>query len=195
MRVGRGVRQGYSLSPLLFNFFMDLVLSYLDPKLGVCLSQALVLNHLAFADDVALVAGTPAGLETLADQFERALATVGLRPNQAKSATLLVHDRRKKWVCGSESFLVLNDSKVPALSVADGYKYLGTSATLGKVRLRAEERLAAGLNNLRRAPLKPQQRMFILRTQLIPSLFHGLVLGDRGSLERMDKDVRKAVRE
>lgn len=50
--VRRDVKQGDPLSPLLFNYVMDWVLSELDPQLGVSLEDKWNLNHLAFADDV-----------------------------------------------------------------------------------------------------------------------------------------------
>jgi hypothetical protein len=56
----RGVRQGDPLSGLLFNYVMDAVLSRLDPEMGVKLSPSIILNHLAFADDVALIAESAA---------------------------------------------------------------------------------------------------------------------------------------
>ena len=40
---------------------MDWVLSDLDPQLGVQLEDNLRLNHLPFADDVALVTESPRG--------------------------------------------------------------------------------------------------------------------------------------
>ena len=57
-------------------------------------------------------------------------------------------------------------------------------------------KLAEGLDNISRAPLKPQQRMFILTNNLIPSLYHQLVLTatSKKYLKRLDRSVRAAVR-
>jgi len=80
---------------------MDWVLSDLDPQLGVQLEDNLRLNHLAFADDVALVTESPRGAQHLAGQFERGLGEVGLLPNALKSATLVVaaDGKKKRWFC------------------------------------------------------------------------------------------------
>lgn len=198
--VRQGVRQGDPLSGLLFNFVMDAVLAKLDPKLGVRLSPTLIFNHLAFADDVALIAETAEGLRILAKTFESELALVGLKPNPKKSATLqiLTDGKRKKWVCGGESILTLNQIPVAPVTIQDAYRYLGTYTTLGSKQPLVETKLTSGLANLRKAPLKPQQKLFVLRTQLIPSLHHELVLGDRitsGLLKRLDRIIRKSVRE
>jgi len=99
--VGRGVRQGDLLSsPLrLFNYVLDWVLSDLDPQLGVQLEDNVRLNHLAFADDVALVTESPRGAQHLAGQFERGLAEVGLLPNALKSATILLKTKDRRYIC------------------------------------------------------------------------------------------------
>ena len=178
---------------------MDEALAGLDPRLGVRL-DGVHINHLAFADDVALLAETAAGLRALAESFEAKLASVGLRPNPKKSATLqiLIDGKRKKWVNGTASIVDLDRTPVPALSVEQAYRYLGTSVTLGsQAQLSSKAKIERGLGNLSRAPLKPQQRLFMVMMQLLPSLHHELVLGDGVTyryLKGLDLLVRKAVR-
>jgi hypothetical protein len=55
---------------------------------------------------------------------------------------------------------------------------------------------ATALDRLTKAPLKPQQRLIILKTHLIPKLLHGLTLGNvsQGRLDQLDRQVRRAVR-
>ena len=56
-------------------------------------------------------------------------------------------------------------------------------------------KLAEGLDNISRAPLKPQQRMFILTNNLIPSLYHQLVLTatSKKYLKWLDRSMQAAV--
>ena len=56
--------------------------------------------------------------------------------------------------------------------------------------------LSRGLNNITRAPLKPQQRIYILTTNLLPKLYHRLVLSriHGGTLRRLDKLIRRSVK-
>lgn len=52
------------------------------------------------------------------------------------------------------------------------------------------------LERVTRAPLKQQQRLFILRGFLLPWLFHRLVLGPWGigTLSKLDRMTRAAIR-
>ena len=59
--VQQGVRQGDRLSPILFNYVIDWALSNLDSHIGFKVDDQRI-NHLAFADDVALFAATQQGL-------------------------------------------------------------------------------------------------------------------------------------
>lgn len=62
----------------------------------------------------------------------------------------------------------------------------------------ATQHLTQGLQRIPEAPLKPQQRTYILRVHLIPALFHQLVLADRltrGTLKQLDLIIRKALKD
>jgi hypothetical protein len=198
IQVRRGVRQGDPLSPILFNFVINWVLSTLDPLLGVPVGNGLRLNHLAFADDVSLVAETSRAMTALVAAFEKGLALVGLKPNEVKSASLRITGvgKRKKWICDPSPFLTLNDRPVPSLSVEDCYKYLGVRIGARRAAPTVGSRLDDHLRNLGRAPLKPQQRLYFLRVHVIPGLYHQLVL-DRitiGHLKKFDIAIRRMVR-
>ena len=199
LQQNRGVRQGDPLSPLLFNCVIDWAVASLDNEMGVRVTKdGPRLNHLAFADDVVLVAESKIGIQHLCDQFRGALRRCGLTLNTKKSKTLriAVDGKAKKWVCDPTPLVSLAGRKLPTISISQGYKYLGISVSARESDSSPEELLTRGLNHLTRAPLKPQQRVYILTKYLLPKLYHRLVLSRSNCsvLKRLDKLVRRGLR-
>ena len=199
IRPRRGVRQGDPLSPLLFCAVMDWVLAQLDGQLGLELAGGVRVNHLAFADDVALLSTTPEAMKRLLCELECGLSKVGLFPNSAKSASLriLATGKSKKWWCDPSQYLSLGGEPVPPIGISGTYKYLGIKTGAGtKVGTEVTYKLDQHLMQLSKAPLKPQQRLFFLRVHVIPGLYHELVLCrySKSLLVNLDRKVRLSVR-
>ena len=68
--VSNGVRQGGILSPFLYNLYTNSLSAALDDT-GVGCHYLGSVNHVAYADDMILLAPTPFGLQTLLDTFYR----------------------------------------------------------------------------------------------------------------------------
>jgi hypothetical protein len=139
------------------------------------------------------------GLRALAAQCESALASVGLKPNLQKSATLRsrADGKKKRWYCVNRHFYSWTLKMVPALSTGKAYRYLGTQATLGEYTPDAFQTLDEGIKNVTKAPLKPQQRTYMLRYHLVPSLLHQLALEEkvtRKLLKTLDYAIQAAIR-
>ena len=81
------------------------------------------------------------------------------------------------------------------LKITEGYRYLGNTVSAGYTLGSTVTNVELGIAELSRAPLKPQQRLFILRTNLIPSLYHTAVLGRlyKKSLKFLDQITGAAV--
>jgi len=74
------------------------------------------------------------------------------------------------------------------LTTNDTYEYLGAKiGALGAIHTPNEDFVEA-MYNITKAPLKPQQRLKILRENLIPKLLHQLVISTvcSGSLKHLD---------
>ena len=201
-RVGvrRGVRQGDPLSPWLFNAVLDEVMATSNRRVGAALGPH-VMDYLAYADDLVLLSNDPAGLQTKLEQVSSALAKAGMHLNLAKCASLTigVQGKRKRWyVNQSRTFSIRGSGHLTSMGPEDTFKYLGIRVgSAGKQRAAVESDLRLGLERLARAPLKPQQRVEILRTYLLPRFSHRLVLsrGCGAMLKRLDLMVRRSLRD
>ena len=199
IRLGRGVRQGDPMSVHLFNAVIDMVLAQLDPELGMEVGSVRV-NHGAFADDIALYAVTPAGLQALADDLNHELGLCGLEIStglSGKSASLRidVDGRAKKWVVNPLPYLRVAGELI-AVSVSQVYRYLEVEISPQSTRANVAKTLEDGLSNISAAPLKPQQRLYIASCHLLPSLYHQLTLSPTSDkyLKWLDRTMRAAVR-
>ena len=194
----QGVKQGDLLSCILFNLVIDWGLSALDPNLGFESGPDVRLNHLAFADDLILMSETVKGLQRQIDAFTGHLALSGLEINAGKcaSVSLVVQARTAKSVVDVSQKFVVRGTLIKPMSVDDFYKYLGVQISAAGSAPMAESKLTDALLHISKAPLKPQQRMWILSTKVIPSLLHQLVLAkiSLGFLRHLDRIIRSAVR-
>ena len=200
IKVSRGVRQGKPLSVHLFNATMDWALDCLDPELGVMVGETRV-NAGAFADDIALIARTSGGLQFLLSDLAAEFWLSGLEVSaglDGKSALLGfdVDGKRKMWIVNPHPHLQVFGQPIPAIDITGIQRYLGVPLSPMRTRADVAGKLEEGLGNSSRAPLKPQQRLFILTNNLIPSLYHQLVLTatSKKYLKWLDRSVRAAVR-
>ena len=201
-----GVKQGDPMSPILFNFVVDWALGDLDKQMGYEF-RGTRFNHLAFADDVVLISESAKGLQFQIDRFAAHLARSGLRLNAGKCASYacrVVGGREaRKYAIDTVSQFSVTDSvsgvkeTMKALGLNECYKYLGISFhTKNGALPDSEKKLEALLRKISRAPLKPQQKLWVLNTKGIPSLLHELVLSDgsKNLLQSLDVKIRTAVR-
>ena len=85
-QIGKGICQGYRLSPCLFNFYAE----YIMRNAGLGKAQAGIkiarrnINHLRYADDTTLMAGSEEELQSLLKVKEKS-EKVGLKLNIQKT--------------------------------------------------------------------------------------------------------------
>lgn len=193
-----GVKQGDPLSPMLFNMVIDRLFSLLPKETGIRIGET-VVNAMGYADDLVLLATTKVGLQELLDITAEYLQSCGLLVNASKCFTVALRTvpKEKKTVIDARERFRCLGRLIPALKRSDDWKYLGVPFTPeGRLMCNPLDRLKTEIEHLRAAPLKPQQRLFALRTMVIPGLYHLLVLGatNISLLTKLDVAIRGTVR-
>ena len=197
VKPNQGVRQGDPLSSFIFNAVIDWAMEEINHDIGYDFDGDLV-PYFAFADDLVILAQSKMGLAEQVSRVVRSLRSSGLEVNSKKCSTMTVvrDGKRKQWAVDKEAYLTINEGLVPALSIEDAYRYLGLQVKASGTVAAVDRRLDEHLENISRAPLKPQQRLWILRTNVYPAMTHQLVLADvtKRLLRNLDVKLRRSVR-
>lgn len=193
-----GVKQGDPMSPIIFNMIIDRLLRQLPEDIGAKIGD-LTVNAAAFADDMLLFASTPMGLQSLLDRAVGFLSLCGLKVNASKCLTVSIRNvpHEKKTIIDKDTVFLCQQRELPALKRTDDWRYLGVPFTPeGKSQVKVTAKLLDAVTKLTRAALKPQQRLYALRTMVLPGIYHQLELGctSISILKKCDKIVRHTVR-
>lgn len=196
VKINCGVLQGDPLSACLFNIILEQVLKSLSSDIGFRLNDS-IINALAFADDTCLVASTVDGLQCNLNIFAKMLRKFGMSINRNKSAVLSIvpSGRDKKFKVIEEPSVKLDDEYLKQRTIIETWKHLGLLFD-GVTPAPAKTKLISDLNMLHKAPLKPQQRLKLLRIVVIPRMIHSLVLGriNAKGLKQLDVKIRASTR-
>ena len=119
LRVSVRLRQGYSLSPILFLIYMDRIVKKSESCGGVKIGECTV-QRLLFADDLVLLDSTQNGLQQALDRFSDACSVAGMKISTTKTETMYLSRQPKQ--CS------LQIDGVP-LKQSEKIKYLGVSFT------------------------------------------------------------------
>jgi hypothetical protein len=181
IKINRGVKQGDPMSSILFNLVIDELFETIGDRFGYEIAGVGSVNARAFADDIALVSGTEVGMQKLLSETEEFLSSRGLELNVKKCIAICLRKagKVKKSQIADLSVknpprFVIKTEPIRLLGVNEQCRYLGVQYTpLGAVDARVPvSELKAALASLSKAPLKPQQKILMLRTHLIPRFIH-----------------------
>ena len=188
-----GVKQGCPLSPIIFNIAAEIMIrSVRSLPLGYTL-HGVSHSILAYADDVAIVAESPADLQTLLDTVSAAATYSGLVFNQGKSASLSFHAATV-----TRERLLVQGAPIPSLGPNDSYDYLGVP--IGhKFHPSAEKAISGARRDLKKidesllCPWQKAEALNIFVLSRLPfHLTHGIV--KKEPLVELDLEIRRVAK-
>ena len=118
--VSNGVRQGSILSPHFFSVYVDDLSSQLNKlKVGCVLGES-IINHLLYADDIALISPSSAGLKKLLTVCEKFGKENDMLFNASKSAIMLSKSSLMPYF-----HIPIFNLNGNSINVVENFKYLG----------------------------------------------------------------------
>jgi exonuclease III len=121
--VSNGTRQGSVLSPFLFSFYInDVISNIVSSKVG-CFLRGICCNILAYADDLVLLAPSWRAMQSLIDMCVALIANLDLVFNNKKTVCLMFKPTDNHLTV-RESFPLLTLGETP-LQYVDKVRYLG----------------------------------------------------------------------
>jgi len=120
--IGRGVRQGCCISPMLFNIYAEAMMSEAMEGIeeGIKVGGKLI-QDVRFADDHGIVAGTERGLQRVMDRLNATAENFGMKINIKKTKVMKVSRS-----VGEEINIMINGSRIEQVK---SFKYLGSTIT------------------------------------------------------------------
>ena len=180
---------------------MDELVDELNPVLGYRLPNDSSVSTMAFADDLLLVSESLTGIKSLLSTTETFLQSHGLVINARKSYLIGLKKvgSRKQLRAMMEPFLQVGHSDLPVIGPQGSvrYRYLGVFFEVGGSSKVMKQEFPSVTAHLAGSALKPQQRMELLRSFILPRWRFRLVLGrvTIATMSWLNREVQRVVRQ
>lgn len=169
--VGKGVRQGCILSPVLFNLYSEYIMRearLAETNIGVRVG-GLLINNLRYADDTTLLAETNEGIIKLLMTIKNESEKAGLKLNLKKTKIMGTGQRLNIQINGEE------------LNMTEKYNYLGALITTdGRIKHEIHRRITLGKaamlklkKVMKDTGISKDTKIKIVRTMVFPVILYG----------------------
>uniref|UniRef100_A0A3Q2DQB8 ribonuclease H n=1 Tax=Cyprinodon variegatus TaxID=28743 RepID=A0A3Q2DQB8_CYPVA len=195
-----GVKQGDPLSPLLFNLAMDPLIRRLDKGGRGFMVTGNKITSLAYADDLVIISDSWGSMQRNLKIMEEYLQNVGLRINIKKCGGFMWSNRDKRSLTlnGGEPWKI-QGGELPVIGPGESFKYLGVQINpcKGIVPPDLTSKDEDILSSISNAPLKPSQKVQILKTYALPRVIYEAdkAMVRNCTLTKADNMIRSRVKE
>ncbi|NSM56165.1 hypothetical protein HET73_00315 [Wolbachia endosymbiont of Atemnus politus] len=187
-KIGKGVRQGCVLSPLLFNLYSEEIFKDLDSFSGIVVGGRNITN-LRYADDTVLISDSFENLQNLLDEVNSRGKNFGLQINYKKTKSMIIS--KSKLV--SSSPLIADENKIENVS---SYIYLGHCISSdGRCNQEIKRRLNLARTHFMKRKslftskeLSLQTRLRLIKCYIWPIALYGMETWTMG------KNIRKRIK-
>ena len=200
IHIHKGVKQGCPLSPLIFNFCMNPLLSKVEEfGEGYKIKEGCFLKIQAYADDIIIFASTREGLQTNLNIVEEFLRYAKVTVNTNKCHTMSYIYRNKKRYYEEEPFQIAGEN-IPVSDLSESIEYLGTDATTtNRIRkhgvLAGIEKMKNLVVKIAQSMLTLNQKIYAIKTFAIPQLDYILTNKriDLKAADEIDRLIRSSI--
>ena len=184
-----GVKQGDSLSPIIFNLASEPLIRAAIMSRGVDILGTNV-SVTTYADDSALLSNSPEEMENLLIKLSSVSKEIGLHFNPSKCSSL-------SFIKGKHvhTEFKLDGKAILPISAEEAVRYLGIPIG-NRFLFRTSSELPKLMDKIADSALAPWQKLEVLRSHLLPSLSHDLSSGrvEKGSLFNIERRVKHFIR-
>ena len=185
-KIGRGVRQGCPLSPILFNIYIEEVTRETLEEMteGIKVGGKLI-KALRFADDQAMMAGSQEGLQKMMDRLNRISMEYDMRINIKKTKVMKISRG------GTETVRITLNGEL--IEQVKNFCYLGSTITEdAKCHVEIKRRIAMGKDAFyKRGELLRGRLNKNLKKRLIKTLIWSVVLYGSETWTMRKEDIKR----
>lgn len=199
-----GLRQGGTLSPLLFIIFLDEIIKECKENMsklfiGHWRMERIEISECAFADDVVLMSGSKRGIQKNVDMWYETLKKYGMEINRKKTKIMRISDEEDE---------VRVEIEEEVIQQVEQFTYLGVSIDKrgnqeGELNDRIEKtsKLYHAMNNnfIRKREIAEKTKMMVYKTVIRPVLTYGCetwttTLREKSRLQAMEMKILRGIK-